>query len=83
MSDRVSINSVIAFAGMGALPMGGLGASGFGRVHGADGLREFAYPRGTARKLFSIPGFELISMHRARHVIPVIRKVLDLRHGRH
>ena len=37
-----SINSVIAFATVPSLPFGGVGDSGFGRIHGEDGLREFA-----------------------------------------
>ncbi|MBO0838778.1 MAG: aldehyde dehydrogenase family protein, partial [Actinobacteria bacterium] len=41
-SGMTAINSVIAFASVPALPFGGSGDSGFGRIHGADGLREFA-----------------------------------------
>lgn len=80
-AGQVTINSVIAFAGMGAVPMGGVGASGFGRVHGADGLREFAQPRGVVRQKFGLPCFELITLQRARHVVPLIRKVISVRHG--
>lgn len=81
-AGQMSVNSVIAFAGMGAVPMGGVGASGFGRVHGADGLREFAQPRGIVRERFGLPGFELITLKRARHAIPMMKKILDVRHGR-
>lgn len=80
-AGQVTINSVIAFAGMGAVPMGGVGASGFGRLHGADGLREFAQPRGVVRQKFGLPGFELITLKRARHVVPMMKKVLSVRHG--
>ncbi|KQZ68626.1 aldehyde dehydrogenase [Nocardioides sp. Root151] len=80
-AGQVTINSVIAFAGMGAVPMGGAGASGFGRVHGADGLREFARPRGVVRQKFALPGFELITLRRAGHVMPLMKKVLGVRHG--
>ena len=41
----VSINAAISYAMVPALPFGGQGESGFGRIHGADGLREFAWPR--------------------------------------
>ena len=44
-SGMASVNSVIAFAGVPALPFGGVGDSGFGRIHGADGLKEFTSPR--------------------------------------
>lgn len=80
-AGQVSVDSVIAFAGMGGVPMGGVGASGFGRVHGVDGLREFVYPRSHVRKRFGLPAFEVISLHRARHVLPLMRKLLDVRHG--
>ncbi|MEU4178579.1 hypothetical protein [Streptomyces sp. NPDC026589] len=40
---------------MGALPFGGRGKSGSGRIHGADGLREFAVPQVVARRLFKAP----------------------------
>ena len=30
---------------MPSLPFGGVGDSGFGRIHGDDGLREFARPK--------------------------------------
>jgi succinate-semialdehyde dehydrogenase/glutarate-semialdehyde dehydrogenase len=44
-SGMTSVNAVLAFAGMPALPFGGVGKSGFGRVHGDDGLREFTRPK--------------------------------------
>jgi acyl-CoA reductase-like NAD-dependent aldehyde dehydrogenase len=54
-SGMVAVNSVIAFAGIPSLPFGGVGDSGFGRIHGADGLREFARPKAIAKRLFRIP----------------------------
>ena len=45
-----AINGVISFAGIPSLPFGGSGDSGFGRIHGADGLREFARPKSIARQ---------------------------------
>jgi acyl-CoA reductase-like NAD-dependent aldehyde dehydrogenase len=41
-AGMTSVNSVIAFAAVPSLPFGGSGESGFGRIHGADGLREFS-----------------------------------------
>jgi succinate-semialdehyde dehydrogenase / glutarate-semialdehyde dehydrogenase len=43
-SGMVSVNDVLSFAGTPSLPWGGIGASGFGRLRGDDGLREFAQP---------------------------------------
>ncbi|WP_230557872.1 aldehyde dehydrogenase family protein [Rhodococcus sp. I2R] len=79
---QVTVNSVIAFAGMGAVPMGGVGASGFGRVHGDEGFAEFCRTRGRVRKLFGIPGFELVTLKRRRWVMPLIDRALSLRHRR-
>jgi succinate-semialdehyde dehydrogenase / glutarate-semialdehyde dehydrogenase len=41
-TGMVAVNSTLTFVGMSTLPFGGVGDSGFGRIHGEDGLREFA-----------------------------------------
>jgi acyl-CoA reductase-like NAD-dependent aldehyde dehydrogenase len=41
-AGMVAVNSTLTFVGMATLPFGGVGDSGFGRIHGEDGLREFA-----------------------------------------
>lgn len=51
-SGMVAVNSVLSFAVVAALPFGGVGESGFGRIHGDDGLREFAYPKSTTVQKF-------------------------------
>jgi acyl-CoA reductase-like NAD-dependent aldehyde dehydrogenase len=48
----VSVNAVLAFAAIPGLPFGGVGDSGFGRIHGEDGLREFAGPQSVTRLRF-------------------------------
>jgi acyl-CoA reductase-like NAD-dependent aldehyde dehydrogenase len=40
-TGTVAVNSTLTVVGMGTLPFGGVGDSGFGRTHGDDGLREF------------------------------------------
>ncbi|MFJ2264547.1 aldehyde dehydrogenase family protein [Streptomyces sp. NPDC087844] len=54
-AGAVSVNSVLGFAGVPALPFGGSGESGFGRIHGADGLRAFAAPQSVTVQRFAPP----------------------------
>ncbi len=49
-SGMTSINATLAFAGVPSLPFGGVGDSGFGRIHGDDGLREFSRPKAVTRR---------------------------------
>ncbi|MBY8873377.1 aldehyde dehydrogenase family protein [Micromonospora sp. PLK6-60] len=49
-SGMASVNSALTFAGMSTLPFGGVGESGFGRIHGEDGLREFGRPKAITRR---------------------------------
>jgi hypothetical protein len=46
---------VMAFASIPNLPFGGIGESGFGRIHGDEGLREFTRVKSTAEEVFSLP----------------------------
>lgn len=60
MANRIragmtAINSVLAFSAMPSLPFGGVGESGFGRIHGDEGLREFTRTKATAEEKFSLP----------------------------
>jgi succinate-semialdehyde dehydrogenase/glutarate-semialdehyde dehydrogenase len=80
-SGMTSINSVLTFAGMPSLPLGGVGESGFGRIHGPDGLRELARPRAITRQRFPLP-FPMHSFDRPRFVLPAVQQVMKLRHGR-
>ena len=48
-SGMTSVNSVLTFASVPALPFGGVGESGFGRIHGEDGLREFTRAKAITR----------------------------------
>ncbi|CAM4310914.1 aldehyde dehydrogenase family protein [Nocardia ninae] len=54
-SGMTSVNSVVAYAGVPALPYGGVGNSGFGRIHGPDGLREWTAAKAITRQRFSSP----------------------------
>lgn len=54
-SGMVSVNGVLTFAGVPSLPFGGVGESGFGRIHGDDGLREMAWPKSITRRRMRSP----------------------------
>jgi len=75
----VAINSVIAFAAVPALPFGGVGDSGFGRIHGADGLREFAYARAITRQRF--PLLTLTTMRRTPGVDRIVERIIRALYG--
>lgn len=64
-SGAVSVGSVLGFAAVPALPFGGTGESGYGRIHGAEGLRAFAVPRSVTVKRFA-PYADLTSFTTAR-----------------
>jgi acyl-CoA reductase-like NAD-dependent aldehyde dehydrogenase len=59
-AGMTAVNAVIAFAGIPALPFGGVGESGFGRIHGDEGILEFARVKATARERIEVPGLSLV-----------------------
>ncbi|MGH3615537.1 MAG: aldehyde dehydrogenase family protein [Pseudonocardia sp.] len=77
----VAVNGVISFAGIPSLPFGGVGDSGFGRVHGEDGLREFTRPQAVARQRFALP-LPVTSFRRTPQTIKALVGLARLRHGR-
>ncbi len=81
-SGMTSINSVLTFASVPALPFGGVGESGFGRIHGEDGLKEFTRAKAITRKRFSLP-VDLMSFGRPAQATDALARVMGLVHGRH
>ena len=77
----VGINSVVPFVAMPALPFGGVGESGFGRIHGDDGLREFTRPRSTAHKRLPVP-LTPTSFEKAPYTISVLKRLTKILYGR-
>ena len=77
----ITINSVMGFAGVAALPFGGTGESGFGRVHGDDGLREFARAKSITRQRFRSP-LHLRTLERKPRHMRISKWLFISRHGR-
>jgi succinate-semialdehyde dehydrogenase / glutarate-semialdehyde dehydrogenase len=81
-SGMTAVNSVLSFAGMPSVPFGGVGDSGFGRIHGDDGLREFAWPKSiTARRMRSLVPtgtFDRDAKRTSERIMAIVR----LMHGR-
>ncbi|MGA8116139.1 MAG: aldehyde dehydrogenase family protein [Actinocatenispora sp.] len=80
-SGMTSVNSSMAFVGLPSLPFGGVGDSGFGRIHGADGLREFTRPKAIARRRFRTP-LPVLTFNRGRGTDALVAKLVRLIHGR-
>jgi acyl-CoA reductase-like NAD-dependent aldehyde dehydrogenase len=80
-TGMTSVNSVVGFAIVPALPFGGVGESGFGRIHGADGLREFSRPKAITRQRMK-PPLNLTSFGRTDKDMRRIVTVVTLLHGR-
>ncbi|MEU4236191.1 aldehyde dehydrogenase family protein [Actinoplanes sp. NPDC026619] len=80
-TGAASINSVLGFAGVPALPFGGVGDSGFGRVHGADGLREFSRPQSVTWRRLKAP-MDVMSLSRDPAVLDRAVRIFKMRHAR-
>jgi len=80
-SGMTSINSVISFASVPSLPFGGSGESGFGRIHGADGLREFSKAKAITRQRMK-PMVNLTSFTRTDTDMKKILTLAAILHGR-
>src|SRR3954469_1413876 len=80
-SGMTSVNATISFAGIPSLPFGGVSDSGFGRIHGADGLREFSRPKSIARRRLPSP-LPSMSFDRDARAVGRIAAVVKLIHGR-
>ncbi len=80
-SGMTSVNGVITFATVPGLPFGGVGESGFGRIHGDDGLREFTRAKAITRQRFALP-VALTSFDRPEKVTGQMVKMVKLLHGR-
>ncbi|MFF0146522.1 acyl-CoA reductase-like NAD-dependent aldehyde dehydrogenase [Amycolatopsis sulphurea] len=80
-AGMTSINAPLSFAGIASLPFGGVGESGFGRIHGPEGLREFSRPKAVARQRFTAP-ITLTSFNRKASADPMVARLITFLHGK-
>jgi acyl-CoA reductase-like NAD-dependent aldehyde dehydrogenase len=80
-TGMTSVNQVAAFAGVPSLPFGGSGDSGFGRIHGEDGLKEFTRAKAITRQRYPLP-VPLLSFDRTPKVDALLGRAVRFLHGR-
>ncbi|MEV0707411.1 aldehyde dehydrogenase family protein [Nocardia aurea] len=77
----VTINSSTAYAGIPALPFGGVGEYGQGHSHGEHGLREFSRTLAVARKQYRA-AVDLSTFDRHSRHLRAAKTMFRLRHAR-
>ncbi len=77
----VSINSVFLFAAVASVPFGGVKDSGYGRIHGAEGLLEYTYARTVVKTRFEIP-LKFTSFERTKLSEKILTILIKRLHGR-
>jgi len=77
----VAINSTFSYAAVSTVPFGGVKDSGYGRIHGPEGLLEFTYPRTVMRARFQLP-IPFTSFKRTPFLDKVVFAVTKLLKGR-
>ena len=77
----VSINSVFLFAAIPSVPFGGYKDSGYGRIHGAEGLLEYTYARTVVKTRFKIP-LKFTSFGRTKISEQVLTTLIKRLHSR-
>ena len=77
----VSINSVFLFAAVASVPFGGVKDSGYGRIHGAEGLLEYTYARTVVKTRFRIP-LRVTTFKRTKVSEKIVTTLIKRLHGR-
>ena len=80
-TGMTSVNSALTVLSVPSLPFGGVGESGFGRIHGADGLKEFSRAQSITRQRMK-PTANLTSFTRTDKDLNQIMTLVTLLHGR-
>lgn len=77
----VAINSTFSFAAISSVPFGGVKDSGYGRIHGPEGLLEYTYARTVVRTRFNLP-LKILSFKRTASTDRIIVRASRLLKGR-
>ena len=80
-AGMTSVNSVVSFAVVPALPFGGSRESGFGRIHGPDGLREFSRAKSITRQRMG-PVIRTTTFRRDSRDMDRLVRLVTVLHGR-
>ena len=80
-TGMTSVNSALTVLSVPSLPFGGVGESGFGRIHGADGLREFSRAQSITRQRMK-PTTNLTTFSRTDKDMKSIMTLVTLLHGK-
>ncbi len=72
----ISINDVLTQYGIADLPFGGRGLSGFGKVHGKEGLRAFSHQKSYMKNRISFKSELWWFERRSKGVEKILRKLL-------
>ncbi|MET0341359.1 MAG: aldehyde dehydrogenase family protein [Polyangiales bacterium] len=79
-TGMTSINAVAAYAAIPGLPFGGVGESGFGRIHGDEGILEFVRVKAIAHERFVLPGLGM-AFGDPEKVLPQLRQLIKGLYG--
>ena len=77
----VAINSTFSFAAIASVPFGGVKDSGYGRIHGPEGLLEYTYARTVVRTRINLP-LKILSFKRTAGTDRLIVKAARVIKGR-
>jgi acyl-CoA reductase-like NAD-dependent aldehyde dehydrogenase len=80
-AGMTAVNQYLSYAAVPSLPFGGVGESGFGRIHGPDGLKEFTYAHAITKRRYP-PPLRLTTFKRTERTERMAARLLKFLYGR-